>query len=221
MSSDADQAMNPTSGPESDGRSDSDSDNDLKPTTNNNIQQNGTHPCNTSSQPAPVSHSTASSSSYLAAVAARSGALPKPTLLPKSYSIEPLLTIPHSTQVNAFAAPPCFTHVYSGGADGFVRRHAMSALNSDRKGWEANQGINLYAKPLGGVDGRQAVLRGYWENEEPASWVADTLANAGPQASESRGKHSILLPSRYSPNSCSNVCTSSWLLRPGYAWAEL
>lgn len=199
MSSDGDNPMNPTSGLDSDGRSDSESDNDIKPSTtnqqSNQQQQNGSHITSVPTHPPSSSHpstsasASAASSTYTAAVAARSAKLTTaPSAPPKSYSIQAQLTIPHSTQVNAFAAPPCFSHLYSGGADGFVRRHAMAALNSDRPGWDPRGRTNLYAKSSGGVEGRQGVLSGYWENEEPGGWVADTLANAGQPGSESRGE---------------------------------
>lgn len=194
MSSDLDEAMNPTSGLDSDGHSDSDSDN--QPINKQNHNHSSTHqqPPNQAINSTASSHQPqtsdrslgSSSSSYLAAVAARNGALPKPILPAETYSIEPQLTIPHSTQVNALAAPACFSHIYSAGADGFVRRHAMGMLNSDRPGWANTPRTNLYAKPFGGVDGRQAVLTGYWENEEAGAWVAELAANAGPQGTEAR-----------------------------------
>ena len=194
MDSYPDEGMNPTSGLESDGRSDSGSDNDTKPANlNHSTHTNGITSASLASQHALGSHPSGSScSSYLAAVAARNASLPKPDYAAQSYSIEAHITIPHSTQVNAFAAPPCFTHIYSGGADGFVRRHAMAMLNPDKPSSDNSSRTNLYSKPLGAAEGRQAILSGYWENDEPGAWVADTLANAGPEGSDSRGEHSVL-----------------------------
>jgi hypothetical protein len=44
---------------------------------------------------------------------------------PKGYTISPLLSLPHSTQVNALALPPCSSHILSGGQDGFIRRFGL------------------------------------------------------------------------------------------------
>lgn len=126
-------------------------------------------------------------SSYFAAVEARNAATaPAPTTA-RSYSIQPLLSIPHATQVNAFTAPPCYAHLYSGGADGYIRQHSILMLDPRTKTRHAVNQSNLYSQLPTQPDSLQPVLVGYWENEEQAQWTDDLLANVGPQGSLTRG----------------------------------
>ncbi|KAM0791237.1 hypothetical protein ACM66B_005717 [Microbotryomycetes sp. NB124-2] len=98
-----------------------------------------------------------------------------------SYTIETIFAIPHSTQVHAMAAAPCFSHIYTGGSDGFIRRYATyPTLNGS--GFDKPLFLNLTMKTGGqtnatGVaqDSRQPVLVGYWENEEAGPWCSDLL----------------------------------------------
>lgn len=97
-----------------------------------------------------------------------------------SYELEPVFTVPHAgTHIHAFAAPPCASHLYTGGSDGFVRRYALHAtLNGT--GIDNPLVPNLTSKPGGherppGTDLRQPVLSGYWENEDPGDWADDLL----------------------------------------------
>ena len=79
-----------------------------------------------------------------------------------SYDIVPTIAAPHSTSVNAVAATPDMRWVFSGGADGYVRKF----------GWvdTANGKLPLtVAQRHPFVDSvtKAAVLLSYWENEEP------------------------------------------------------
>lgn len=129
----------------------------------------------------------ADANTYLERVAARQARFrpSRAALSPEArYSIEPVFSIPQAgTHIHAFAAPPCSSHLYTGGSDGFVRRYALHAtLNGTQ------QVPNLTSKPGGherppGTDLRQPVLSGYWENEEPMGDWVDDLA-AGPPAQD-------------------------------------
>ncbi|KWU47061.1 WD40 repeat-like protein [Rhodotorula sp. JG-1b] len=98
-----------------------------------------------------------------------------------AYRIDAQFSIPHhQTQIHAFAAPPCSSHLYTGGSDGYVRRYALYAtLNGS--GVDNPLVPNLTSKVGGherppGTDTRQPVLSGYWENEEPhPDWIDDLL----------------------------------------------
>lgn len=108
---------------------------------------------------------------------------PTPNALDRTsaYHIDAQFSVPHSqTQIHAFAAPPCSSHLYTGGSDGYVRRYALYAtLNGS--GLDNPLVPNLTSKiggheRPGGTDTRQPVLSGYWENEEPQSdWMDDLL----------------------------------------------
>lgn len=79
-----------------------------------------------------------------------------------SYDIVPTIAAPHSTSVNAVAATPDMRWVFSGGADGYVRKF----------GWvdTANGKLPLtVAQRHPFVDSvtKAAILLSYWENEEP------------------------------------------------------
>ncbi|GAA6028252.1 hypothetical protein JCM8097_006941 [Rhodosporidiobolus ruineniae] len=108
---------------------------------------------------------------------------PPPAALSPSayYSLDPVFSIPHSTNLHAFAAPPCSSHLYTAGQDGYVRRYALyPTLNGT--GVDNPLVPNLTSKQGGherppGTDLRQPVLSAYWENEEPGEW-ADELLNA-------------------------------------------
>lgn len=101
-----------------------------------------------------------------------------------SYSVDAQFTVPHGgTHIHAFAAPPCSSHLYTGGSDGYIRRYALHAtLNGS--GVDNPLVPNLTSKPGGherppGTDTRQPVLSGYWENEEPGDWADDVLLGPG------------------------------------------
>lgn len=137
------------------------------------------------STPAPLRKTPAPSLpvSYALAVARRQ-ALFAPASSPvpvQRYAIHALCTIPHATPVHALALPPCASHIFTGGSDGFVRRYALHAtLNGT--GLDSAAVPNLTMK--GGshlVPGelKSPVLVGYWENEETGAWMDQLGAGAG------------------------------------------
>ncbi|GAA5883383.1 hypothetical protein JCM3774_004870 [Rhodotorula dairenensis] len=121
--------------------------------------------------------------SYASLVAARQARFrPQRAALDRTsaYHIDAQFSVPHSgTHIHALAAPPCSSHIYTGGSDGFVRRYALYAtLNGS--GVDNPLVPNLTSKIGGherppGTDTRQPVLSGYWENEEPGDWIDDLL----------------------------------------------
>ncbi|ORY89339.1 WD40-repeat-containing domain protein [Leucosporidium creatinivorum] len=122
-----------------------------------------------------------STSNYLSSVEQRRALFrpAAPSQPPKGYSIDSIFTISHSTHINALAAPPCLSHLYTGGADGYIRRYALHAtLNGTGVD---NPAFNNFSMKVGGhaplptTDLRQPVLVGYWENEEPGAWMEDLL----------------------------------------------
>lgn len=79
----------------------------------------------------------------------------------------------------SFANSSPFALATPGGADGYIRRYALHAtLNGTGVD---NPAFNNYSMKIGGhtpsptFDGRQPVLVGYWENEEPGDWMGDLL----------------------------------------------
>lgn len=66
---------------------------------------------------------------------------------PQKYTFNSIYSIPQNTvQTNAIALPPCSSHLYTGGTDGYIRRYA----------WYAS--LRNYPSE------RHPILRGYWEN---------------------------------------------------------
>lgn len=71
----------------------------------------------------------------------------------RSYSFQPVLAIPQTTvNVHALALPPCASHLYTSGSDGFIRRYA----------WYPSLRMS---QP-------QPVLKSYWENPTVAALEA-------------------------------------------------
>lgn len=65
----------------------------------------------------------------------------------QKYAFSSVYNIPQNTvQTNAIALPPCSSHLFTGGSDGYIRRYA----------W--------YASLRNHPSERHPVLRGYWEN---------------------------------------------------------
>lgn len=132
--------------------------------------------------------STSSTPPYTDAVEARQARFrPSRRSLSRTanYTIDPQFSVPHGgTHIHAFAAPPCSSHLYTGGSDGFVRRYALHpTLNGS--GVDNPLVPNLTSKPGGherppGTDTRQPVLSAYWENEDPGDWIDDVLLPAPP-----------------------------------------
>mgnify|MGYP001580370276 FL=1 len=147
----------------------------------------------------PSSTNSASDSltTYLSAVSQRRALFLPPSSPPTpiSYSMEAISTIAQGTHVHAFAVPPCSSHIYSGGQDGFIRRYALHAMLNGT-GVDNPAFTNLTMKPGGSgsaVESRLPVLVNYWENEEPGPWVDDLLKAgdgeaAGPEAESRREK---------------------------------
>lgn len=106
---------------------------------------------------------------YASAVAARNlNFVPtRSAASPKSYAIESIYTIPHSTPIHALALPPCSSHIYSGGPDGMIRRYNLDATLNGISGVENPNLHNLTAKY---TDKAMPMLVGYWENEEEGLW---------------------------------------------------
>ncbi len=78
------------------------------------------------------------------------------------YDILPTIAAPHSTSINAIAATPDLRWVFSGGADGYIRKFDWVDT--------ANGKVMLtVAQRHPFVDSvtKAGVLLSYWENEEP------------------------------------------------------
>ncbi|KAA1099511.1 Transcription factor spt8 [Puccinia graminis f. sp. tritici] len=105
--------------------------------------------------------------------------------------IDPLVFIPHGCPVHALAIPPCGSHLFSGGQDGFVRRIAIheSVTGSALENLTMKQGghVPLIEKD---TDKTTIFLTGYWENEDhkslldpsqptpPLKWGPKSVGNA-------------------------------------------
>ena len=108
--------------------------------------------------------------SYAARVAARQAALKERVAFsqpgldgskPVKHSFVPLYSIPQTgVQVNAMALPPCASHLYTAGSDGFIRRYAVFPS----------------LQPIAGK-ALQPILRGYWENPSIAALEALSLGD--------------------------------------------
>lgn len=117
--------------------------------------------------------STASVNAYKSRVQARHDALrasmPRYTTAQR-YTFNSVYNIPQNTlQTNAIALPPCSSHLFTGGSDGYIRRYA----------WYAS--LRNYPSE------RHPVLRGYWENLSiTAIQARGLLWNAAMQEDPSR-----------------------------------
>ncbi|KAB8754754.1 hypothetical protein FH972_026545 [Carpinus fangiana] len=79
------------------------------------------------------------------------------------YDIVPTIAAPHSTSINAVTATPDMRWVFSGGADGWIRKfHWPDTVNS--------KAMLTVAQRHPFVDSvtKAGVLTSYWENEEPS-----------------------------------------------------
>lgn len=84
------------------------------------------------------------------------------------YDIAPTIAAPHSTSINAIAATPDLRWVFSGGADGYIRKFNWVET--------ANGKVMLtVAQRHPFVDSvtKAGVLTSYWENEEPQSTLGE------------------------------------------------
>ncbi|KAI9832986.1 MAG: Transcription factor spt8 [Phylliscum demangeonii] len=99
--------------------------------------------------------------------ASKSSMPPRPVVRPEAvtapvYDIVPTIAAPHSTSINAIAATPDLRWVFTGGADGYIRRFNWADT--------ANAKVMLtVAQRHPFVDSvtKAGVLLSYWENEEP------------------------------------------------------
>lgn len=123
-------------------------------------------------------------SSYLSSLSSRHALYAPPSSFPASYSLQTIATIPHATSIHSLAVPPCCSHIYTGGADGFIRRYALHPMLNNN----ASEGVgfnNLTMKSSSNAasrgegekgEGKEVqvgppVLVGYWENDEMGPWV--------------------------------------------------
>ena len=78
------------------------------------------------------------------------------------YDIVPTIAAPHSTSINAITATPDLRWVFSGGADGYIRKFNWVET--------ANGKVMLTVAqrhPFVDTVTKAGVLTSYWENEEP------------------------------------------------------
>ncbi|MCJ1474048.1 Transcription factor spt8 [Lambiella insularis] len=101
------------------------------------------------------------------------------------YDIVPTIAAPHSTSINAIAATPDLRWVFSGGADGYIRKFNWVET--------ANSKVMLtVAQRHPFVDSvtKAGVLTSYWENEEPQTKPGDdgqTLSSVYSLAVQNQG----------------------------------
>ena len=109
--------------------------------------------------PSPQQISSASSGASIDIPTVRAEALTAPV-----YDIVPTIAAPHSTSINAITATPDLRWVFSGGADGYIRKFNWIET--------ANGKVMLtVAQRHPFVDSvtKAGVLTSYWENDEPQS----------------------------------------------------
>ena len=123
-------------------------------------------------QPAPTSHPRpavllTTPSPRQTTFPSSTGTIDLPLIRPEAltapvYDIVPTIAAPHSTSINAIAATPDLRWVFSGGADGYIRKFNWVET--------ANGKVMLtVAQRHPFVDSvtKAGVLTSYWENEEP------------------------------------------------------
>ncbi|KAG0149976.1 hypothetical protein CROQUDRAFT_668868 [Cronartium quercuum f. sp. fusiforme G11] len=155
-------------------------------------------------QSSSASHSLESSlahpppTSYNARVACRRQIVTAPRKFLKPPLIDPLVSIPHGCPVHALALPPCGSHLFSGGQDGFIRRIAIyeSVTGSTAENLTMRQGghVSLIEKE---GDKTTIFLTGYWENEDDERAVQPVHKRSDP----SNSKHAT----RWGPKSVGNA----------------
>ncbi|KZF23073.1 WD40 repeat-like protein [Xylona heveae TC161] len=130
-----------------------------------------------SSQPNPTVFLTSpsprpASTQIATALPWRPGVRPEALTAPV-YDIVPTIAAPHSTSINAVTATPDMRWVFSGGADGYVRKfNWVDTVNSKVMLTVAQR------HPFVDSVTKAGVLTSYWENEEPQIKLPgdDTLA---------------------------------------------
>lgn len=115
---------------------------------------------------------------YRALVLERRRLATTPRSFGKTPIIDPILTIPHGVPVQSLCMPPCGTHVFSGGADGFIRRIGLyeSATGSNAENLTMRAGGHVGAVDKDADPEPKIFLAGYWENED------DLVPHATPRA---------------------------------------
>jgi transcriptional activator SPT8 len=99
--------------------------------------------------------------------ASLSSGLPfRPTLRPEVltapvYDIVPTIAAPHSTSINAITATPDMRWVFSGGADGYIRKFNWVDTVNGKLALTVNQ-----RHPFVDSVTKAGVLLSYWENED-------------------------------------------------------
>ena len=132
----------------------------------------GTPSFSRATQPAPTSHPRptvllTTPSPHQTTFPSLGGSINPPLVRPEAlaapvYDIVPTIAAPHSTSINAIAATPDLRWVFSGGADGYIRKFNWVET--------ANGKVMLtVAQRHPFVDSvtKAGVLASYWENEEP------------------------------------------------------
>ncbi|EGG00688.1 uncharacterized protein MELLADRAFT_50301 [Melampsora larici-populina 98AG31] len=140
--------------------------------------------------------------SYTDRVARRRQIVTAPRKLLKPPVIDPLVFIPHGCPVHALALPPCGSHLFSGGQDGFIRRIAIyeSVTGSMTENLTMRQGGHV---PLIEKEGDKTTifLTGYWENEdnERAVQSIHKVGNDNSRSANRWGPKSVGNASKVSP----------------------
>ncbi|KAI8456722.1 WD40-repeat-containing domain protein [Phakopsora pachyrhizi] len=113
--------------------------------------------------------------------------------------IDPLVFIPHGSPVHALCIPPCGSHLFSGGHDGFIRRIAIyeSVTGSNAENLTMRQGGHVALTEKEG-DKTTIFLSGYWENED-GEGAASNILKPATEGSHTRNSH------RWGPKSVGNA----------------
>ncbi|KAF2179342.1 WD40 repeat-like protein [Zopfia rhizophila CBS 207.26] len=92
------------------------------------------------------------------------------------YDIVPTIAAPHSTSINAITATPDMRWVFSGGADGYIRKFNWVDTANGKLALTVAQ-----RHPFVDSVTKAGVLLSYWENEEsPDRSMSDDTANLSP-----------------------------------------
>lgn len=114
----------------------------------------GTNPTVTLTSPSPRAASLSGGLPFRPSV--REGALTAPV-----YDIVPTIAAPHSTSINAITATPDMRWVFSGGADGYIRRFNWIDTANGKLALTVAQ-----RHPFVDSVTKAGVLLSYWENED-------------------------------------------------------
>ena len=129
--------------------------------------QHGNLPPTTQPRPTVLLTSPSPQPSSATSVSAQGAAINYPQVRPEAltapvYDIAPTIAAPHSTSINSITATPDMRWVFSGGADGYIRKFNWVET--------ANGKVMLtVAQRHPFVDSvtKAGVLASYWENDEP------------------------------------------------------